>query len=254
MLRHVRRALTALVVAVAPLTAQQAVVSRGQVSPDTLAGRVVTDSGAPVAAVPVVVTRGPDRAVFRTMTDADGRWRMVVDSGTGDYLVYVAATGFKPSRTRVTRAGAETRLDVVLTLTSSAPSTLATVTVVARKREAPQRGGVDLSMRANAETPVDGVASNLSPAQAGDIASMAGTIPGLQVTPSGIAALGLTGDAGHAQWHGLRRRRTSARCSGDDPRIHDHVGRSAWWVQRGTGRRLSRRRQLLQATLLHQLV
>lgn len=193
MLRHVRRALTALVVAVAPLTAQQAVVSRGQISPDTLAGRVVTDSGAPVAAVPVVVTRGPDRAVFRTMTDADGRWRMVVDSGTGDYLVYVAATGFKPSRTRVTRAGAETRLDVVLTLTSSAPSTLATVTVVARKREAPQRGGVDLSMRANAETPVDGVASNLSPAQAGDIASMAGTIPGLQVTPSGIAALGLTG-------------------------------------------------------------
>ena len=67
-------------------------------------GRVADDSGKALVAT-VVVTRGPDRLVQQTTSDSAGRWSLTFQPGTGDYLVYVSATGFRIARRRAQRQG-----------------------------------------------------------------------------------------------------------------------------------------------------
>ncbi len=189
---HRLAAAVALLIAsavVAPLAAQQ------PARPDTLVGRVVTDSAAAIDSAEVIVTRGPDRAIFRTRTGADGRWRIVVDSGTGDYLVYVAAPGRIAQRKRVTRGAAEQRFTVDLVLAPVPVQQLARVEVRATTRKAPDRFGQGMEpARGNAEIERDGVNGAFSPVQGGDIGALATTIPGIQSGPGGLSALGLPGD------------------------------------------------------------
>src|SRR5690242_6323762 len=77
----------ALLLLAAPLGAQQPAARH----PETLRGRVTTDSGAPVPGAVVNVTMGPDRVVKTDTARADGRWSVAFPDGTGDYLVHVAA-------------------------------------------------------------------------------------------------------------------------------------------------------------------
>ena len=55
----------------------------------------------------MIVTRGPDRLVQPTTTDSAGVYRVRFEQRTGDYLVYVRATGLKPARRRVQRQDTE---------------------------------------------------------------------------------------------------------------------------------------------------
>ena len=163
-----------------------------QAQPDTLRGIVRAGvEGAVVAGAEVIVTRAPDRTVFRTVTGSAGRWQLVVESGTGDYLVFVAAAGFDPSRRRVSRA-AETWTSMLdLTLTPTSGSTLAVVEVRARARAAPQHGSpTDVSPGAS-EQFFDGVGAIAPPGAAGDLRRLAGAVPGLVRSASGLSALGL---------------------------------------------------------------
>ena len=73
---------------------------------DVIRGRVTDDSSHAVVAT-VVITRGPDRATQQSASDSSGNYRVRFDQGTGDYLVYVTATGFIPARRRVQRQGDE---------------------------------------------------------------------------------------------------------------------------------------------------
>ncbi|MCU0624933.1 MAG: carboxypeptidase-like regulatory domain-containing protein, partial [Gemmatimonadaceae bacterium] len=132
-------ALVAAAIAPGALAAQQPSVPATPARPDTLVGRVAADSGAAPDSIDVIVTRGPDRATFRTRTDAQGRWRLVVDPGTGDYLVYVTAPGFVAQRRRITRAATEQRFTIDIVLTRTAVQQLARVEVKASKRKAPDR-------------------------------------------------------------------------------------------------------------------
>jgi hypothetical protein len=231
-MRLLRLATALLAVALAPgaLAAQQPGTT-APARPDTLVGRVVTDSGAAaIDSAEVIVTRGPDRAVFRTRTGTDGRWRVVVDSGTGDYLVYVTAPGRVAQRTRVTRSGAERRFTVDTKLALVPVQQLARVEVRATKRKAPDRPDGMEPARGNAEVERDGVNGAFSPVQAGDIAALAQTIPGLQSGPGGLSALGLPGDQTLVTLNGLgfgggevpRGMRTGVR-----------VATTAWDVARG---------------------
>ena len=78
---------------------------RAQSVAEVVRGRVTDDSSRAVAGAQVWVTRGPDRLVRQDTTDADGRYSVRFDTGTGDYLVAVQAAGHKAARRRVQRQG-----------------------------------------------------------------------------------------------------------------------------------------------------
>lgn len=198
---------------------------------DTLAGRLTTDSAGAIADAEVIVTRGPDRTVFRTRTDADGRWQIVSVPGTGDYLVYLSAPGRIAQRKRLARAGGATRFTVNVALAPAVVMTLARVEVRATKREQVPRQYDGLEpARGGAEIRRDGVSGAVSPALEGDLSALAGTIPGLQSGPGGISAMGLPGSQSLVTLNGL------AFGGGELPRGAETTVRAAttaWDVARG---------------------
>lgn len=226
-MRLLRVAVALLAAALAPgaLTAQQS-----PARPDTLLGRVTTDSAVAIDSAEVIVTRGPDRAVFRARTGPDGRWRLVVDEGTGDYLVYVTAPGRVAQRKRVTRTAGEQRFTIDLALAAVPVQQLARVEVRATKRKPPQRRDGMEPGRGNAEVELDGVNGAFSPVQAGDVGALAQAIPGIQSGPGGLSALGLPGDQTLVTLNGL------GFGGGEVPRglrTTTRVATTAWDVARG---------------------
>src|SRR5262245_61558979 len=75
-----------------------------QVERDVLAGRVTSASG-PVAGATVTVTSvgGTDDARGVARTDAEGRWLVAIQEGTGDYRIRVTAIGMSPVSTTAKR-------------------------------------------------------------------------------------------------------------------------------------------------------
>jgi len=69
-------------------------------SPEVIRGKVTDDSSHAIVAT-VMVTRGPDRLTQTDTTDAAGSFSVRFEQGTGDYLVYVSAPGYKSARRRV---------------------------------------------------------------------------------------------------------------------------------------------------------
>lgn len=188
--RRRRRRAAFLVCALPALSGTAVAQSR----PDTLQGRLVTDSTIALVDAEIIVTRGPDRTVFRARTDADGRWRVIADPGTGDYLVFASAIGRVSQRKRVLRSNAETRFTVDLTLVSAVAQQLARIEIRAAKREAPASSLAGReAVRGSAEADWDGMFSAVAPSDLGNPAALAATVPGLRSTPDGISALGLSG-------------------------------------------------------------
>src|SRR6185436_12824863 len=107
-----------------------------------------------------------------------------------DYLVYVAFTGLRPARRRVQRQGTERELVANFVLAVD-------VTLLATQRVTADRP-VRASNSVNPTQPEtgasekfsDGVNGQLSPTIAGDLSAIAGTLPNVTMTPSGISILG----------------------------------------------------------------
>lgn len=157
---------------------------------DVIRGHVTNDSGHVVIGATVVITRGPDRLVQHTATDSAGNYTLRFDPGTGDYLVYVAYPGLKSARRRVQRQNAEHELVANFSLAVdiallAASKTTATKPVRADNTVNPFQGEAGSSERWS-----DGVNGQVSPTVAGDLNALAGTLPGVTVTPSGISILG----------------------------------------------------------------
>jgi len=157
---------------------------------DTLRGRVFADSGVAIAGAEVIATRAPDRAFKSALTDQDGRYEIVFEQGTGDYLLHASAIGRKTARYRVRQSGSDSQLTHDFQLKSSVQQ-LAPVTVAAA-RNVPER---DRSLfgtePGESGKQVDGVTGAISPGDQGNIVAMAATVPGVSVTPEGISMLGL---------------------------------------------------------------
>ena len=161
-----------------------------QSTADIVRGHVTSDSGKTVIGATVVVTRGPDRLSQNTTTDSAGNYSVRFDPGTGDYLVYVAFTGLRPARRRVQRQGTEHELVANFVLAVD-------VTLLATQRVTADRP-VRASNSVNPTQPEtgasekfsDGVNGQLSPTIAGDLSAIAGTLPNVTMTPSGISILG----------------------------------------------------------------
>ncbi|HEX2721789.1 MAG TPA: carboxypeptidase regulatory-like domain-containing protein, partial [Gemmatimonadaceae bacterium] len=152
-------------------------------------GRVVDDSAHAVVAT-VMVTRGPDRLTQQTATDASGNYSTRFEQGTGDYLVYVSAPGFKSARRRVQRETNETELVANFTLAKD----VAVLDAVRVSAQRPVRATNTISPTqpepGASEKWNDGVVGAIAPTVAGDLNAIAGTMSNITVTPNGASVLG----------------------------------------------------------------
>ena len=160
-----------------------------QATPDIVRGRVTSDSGRALVAE-VIVTRGPDRLTLRTTSDSSGNYSVRFDSGTGDYLVYVAAAGYRAARRRVQRVGAEHELVANFVLSSEVARLAAQKITAAKPERADNRVTAMQPEPGSSESWSQGVEGQLPPTVAGDLAAIAGTLPNVTVTPNGPSILG----------------------------------------------------------------
>lgn len=178
----------------APLAAQRT---------ETIRGRVTTDSGRVVTNATVIVTRGPDRLVQQVVTNDSGRYAVTFENGTGDYLIAITATGFRPARRRVTRVADEREFtaDFVLAL---AVATLDAVQVNANR---PVRASTGVSPTqqetGSNERWNEGVVAALPPTLAGDINTTASAIPGSVMGPGGVSMLGASATSNLTTLNGM---------------------------------------------------
>lgn len=162
---------------------------------DVIEGRVTTERKEAVAGSEVIVTRGPDRAVFRVVTDRDGQYRMVVDSGTGDYFVYIGPPTGAKLRAFRKRVTASSPSDSVFTVHATlidvvSPQQLTTVRVqgqVARPTRADERAPGPGA----AEWSTAGVAALTGPDQVGNLTALAANLPGVTAVAGGVSVFGL---------------------------------------------------------------
>ena len=160
-----------------------------QGAPDVIRGRVTDDSAHAVHAS-IKVTRGPDRLTLDAETDSAGNYRVRFEEGTGDYLVYVSATGFRTARRRVQRQAVEHELVANFTLVRDL-ARLDTVKVTAAKPErASNYVGMTLPEPGASERWNVGVNGQVPPTLAGDLGAIASTMSNVSVGPNGLSILG----------------------------------------------------------------
>ncbi len=157
--------------------------------PQVLVGRVTTDGGRPIASADVFITVAADLSVVRGVTDVEGTFVVRVAHGTGDFLVHVAAAGFNAVRKRITSTSDSIAVGD-MRLSPSLPPTLAPVRVRAVASR-PQRGLDPWPEPGAAEGPPQGMIGAVSPENAGDLASLAATTPGIMPVTGGVSAFGL---------------------------------------------------------------
>jgi hypothetical protein len=166
----------------APLAAQAA---------DLIRGRVLDDSTRAIAGAAVIITRGPDRLVQSTTTDSAGAYGLRFDPGTGDYLVAVSAPGYRPARRRVQRFASERELVADFTLARDLAQLEAVrVTATRPVRATATSSGPTVAEVGASERWSDGVEGRVSVNAAGDLAALAGTLPGVTMTGAGPSMLG----------------------------------------------------------------
>jgi len=168
-----------------------------------LTGRVFGDSTKPLAGAVVSVTMAPTRTLKQDTTAADGRWRIRFGAPTGDYLVHIAFPGRNAFRKRVTAPPTDSLVVVDATLALTVQQ-LAAVSVQAARPKPEREGDAMLPDGVSSEQVTSGVNGAVTADMAGDLAAMAGTIPGLALTPvGGVSAFGLDASQSSTTLNGL---------------------------------------------------
>ncbi len=170
---------------------------------ETLRGRVTSDSGKVISGATVIITRGPDRLVQQGVTSDSGTYRITFENGTGDYLVAIQATGYKPARRRVTRVGSEREFVADFTLSSNVVS-LDAVKIAASKPERVYTGVSPSTQDAgSSERFNEGVVGGIPPNLAGNIMSTVSTIPGTTMVGGGLSMLGASSSSNLTTLNGM---------------------------------------------------
>ena len=192
-----------------------------QGAPDVIRGRV-TDDSAHALHASIKVTRGPDRLTLDAETDSAGRYSVQFEQGTGDYLVYVSAPGYKTARRRVQRQADEHELVADFTLARDL-ARLDTVKVTAVKPErASNPVGPMLQDPGATDRWQGGVSGQIPPTLAGDLAAIASTMSNVSVGPEGPTILGAAASSNLTTLNGMamaagaipRAARTDTRVTG----------------------------------------
>ncbi|MDB4913200.1 MAG: hypothetical protein JWM95_844 [Gemmatimonadetes bacterium] len=158
-------------------------------APDVIRGRIVDDSSRGVVAT-VMITRGPDRLTQQTASDSSGRYQMRFEQGTGDYLIYVTAQGFKPVRRRVTRETTEREFVADFSLSRDV-TMLDAMKVVADKAVRATNNISPTNLEpGSSEKWQDGVNGAIPPSAAGDLNAIAGLMSNVTMTGFGPSILG----------------------------------------------------------------
>ena len=137
-----------------------------------------------------MITRGPDRLTQQATTDSAGNYRSRFEEGTGDYLVYVSATGFKAERRRVQRQGDERELVANFALARDLTMLAAVKVTALRPERASNQVRPSDPEPGSGDKWKDGVDGQISPSVVGDLNALAGTMPNVTMTPAGASILG----------------------------------------------------------------
>ena len=190
-------------------------------SPEIIRGRVTDDSSHAIVAT-VMVTRGPDRLTQSDTTDASGNFSVRFEQGTGDYLVYVTAPGYKSARRRVQRETNETEFVVNFSLSRD----LALLDTIKVRAQRPVRASNPITPTqletGSAEKWLNGISGLIAPTIAGDLNAIAGTMPNVTMTGSGASILGSGAESNLTTLNGMglsasaipRAARTETRVTG----------------------------------------
>jgi hypothetical protein len=178
-----------------PLLAQQT---------DVVRGRVIGPDSVPVEGAQVTVTSLSGNVSRGTRTDKNGRFTVTFPNGEGDYMVSFAALGFAVKRFEVKRTADEEILVADAKLTRAAVNLDAMKVTAPREKVARNDVQPDIS---GTEQPTTN--ANLPPADLGDLAAMAATLPGVQLVPgqngdpNGFSVLGLGADQNNTTLNGM---------------------------------------------------
>jgi len=165
-------------------------------SVDVIRGKVTGTDSIAIAGARITATSISGNVARRATSDNNGRFTITFPNGDGDYMVQVQAIGFSMKRFEVKRVADEEIL-IADTRLSRAVTELEAVKVTAGERTRATRDDrqADIS---GSERNVNN--ANVSAANAGDIAAMAASLPGVTLVPgtngdaSGFSVLGLAPD------------------------------------------------------------
>ena len=189
---------------------------------DIVRGRITDDSSRAIDSAIVIVTRGPDRLVEQDTTGATGNYSLRFDPGTGDYLVYVTATGYAPARRRVQRQGTEHELVANFTLKPD----LTRLKAVVVRAEKPERAENNVSAYdpevGASEKWNEGVSGSITPNDAGSLNAIAGTLSNVTMVGGTPSILGSGAESNLTTLNGMgmaagaipRAARTEVRVTG----------------------------------------
>jgi hypothetical protein len=178
-----------------PLQAQQS---------DVVRGRVIGPDSVPIEGAQVTVTSLSGNVSRGTRTSKDGRFTVTFPNGEGDYMVSFAALGFAVKRFEVKRMADEEILVADAKLTRAAVNLEAMKVTAPREKVGRNDAPPDIS---GTERPVTNAA--LPPADLGDLAAMAATLPGVELVPgqngdpNGFSVLGLGADQNTTTLNGM---------------------------------------------------
>ena len=178
-----------------------------QSTSDIIRGRVTGPDSQPIQNVVVKATSYSGSVTKTARTDRRGSFTVIFVNGEGDYWLEFAALGYVPKRFEIRKVGDE-EIMLADTRLASSIATLDQVTVTANGvRALVNRNGTSTDVGGGEKTLANNTA--LPPDQAGNLAAMASTIPGIQLIPgvdgSGdmFSALGLSGDQNSTTYNGL---------------------------------------------------
>jgi hypothetical protein len=152
----------------------------------------------------VTVTSLNGQVSRQAQTDKNGRFTVTFPNGEGDYIVAFAALGYAVKRFEVKRTADEEILVADAKLTRAAVNLDAMKVTAAREKVSRNDAQPDIS---GTERPVAPAA--LPPADLGDLAAMAATLPGVQLVPgqdgdpNGFSVLGLGADQNNTTLNGM---------------------------------------------------
>ena len=171
---------------------------------DVIRGHIIGPDSVPVERATITVTSISGNVSRSTRTDKNGRFTIAFPGDDGDYFVNIAALGFGSKRFEVKRTGDQEILIADAKL-SRVAAQLDAVNVRADRQKVSRN---DLSNDiSGSERGINSAA--VSADQLGDLASLAASLPGVQLipgadgAPSGFSVLGLTADQNATTLNGM---------------------------------------------------
>lgn len=183
-------------VAAAVLLSWCAPVPLAAQSVDVIRGKIVGEDSIPIAGARVQATSLSGNVTRKALTDNGGRFTITFPNGDGDYMVTVQAMGFSMKRFEVKRTAdqeiliADARLSRAMTELEAVRVTPGERTRANRDDRQPDISGSERNVNAG----------NVAAGDAGNLAAMASSLPGVTLVPgtngdaSGFSVLGLTPD------------------------------------------------------------